>query len=268
MSLSSSPNSGNNGPYPHVAHLLSTTKWADPWSSIFHSLCGPLTQFSFQSLRDNEILVCVCIQEHSLTVMSVSNRTASPSSLLTSPSVRGLICAAAITQAPQLISNRWSPCFHQLFKLKPHKLLLSFTFSFKTSLISLYAYPNSFTLPRSPLPATHHQSLLLAPNIKQNPFPLESSTSPSELLLISVRASLFDSLQMSLNPLYTGQSHTHTHRCAHTDSQCNHKCSAVVTSVTNQDLCWPLCFQGHRQIVLPCTLMSVRLSDLLPWMVE
>lgn len=36
--------------------------------SLIHSLCGPLTQFSFRSFGDNETLPHLCIQQHSLTV--------------------------------------------------------------------------------------------------------------------------------------------------------------------------------------------------------
>lgn len=68
--------------------------------------------------------------------------------------------------------------------------------------------PNSFTLTHSPLPATHHHSFF-ALIIKQNPFPLEGRTSPCELLLIAVHASLFDSLQMSLTSC---KQDSHTHR--------------------------------------------------------
>lgn len=75
--------------------------------------------------------------------------------------------------------------------------------------------PNSFTLTHSPLPATHHPSLPHIRNIKQNPFPLERGTNPRELLLISVRASLFDSLQMSLTPCKQD-----THRHMYTVSSC------------------------------------------------
>lgn len=85
----------------------------------------------------------------------------------------------------QLIPSWRSTCFHQLFNLLSVMLSLSQLLHFS---------------PLSPLPATHHHSLLLALNIKQNPFPPDSRTNPFELLLISVRASLFDSLQMSLNP--------------------------------------------------------------------
>lgn len=189
MSLSCTPNSGNNGLHLHVAHVFSTIKWDYPRFSVFHSLCGPLTQFSFQSLGDNETLACLCIQAHSLTLRWVlAAEKAFPSSLLTSPSVRGLIFLAAISQARVFLPHLKLSIslFSSTFNLRNFTtaLFLSLIFppplSFIRSLslclpfclfFSPSAYPNFYSPPFSPpchppsLPPTRteHQTESISP---------------------------------------------------------------------------------------------------------
>lgn len=62
--MSSNRDSVNNGLCLQGAHLLSTVNLIYPRFLIFHSLCGPLSQFSFQSWADNETWVGFCIDDH------------------------------------------------------------------------------------------------------------------------------------------------------------------------------------------------------------
>lgn len=62
--MSSNLDSVKNGLCLQGAHLLSTVNLIYPRFLIFHSLCGPLSQFSFQSWADNETWVCFCIDDH------------------------------------------------------------------------------------------------------------------------------------------------------------------------------------------------------------
>lgn len=62
--LSSNLDGVNNGLCLQGAHLLSTVNLIYTRFLIFHSLCGPLSQFSFQGLADNETWICFCIDDH------------------------------------------------------------------------------------------------------------------------------------------------------------------------------------------------------------
>lgn len=202
--------------------------------------------------------------------MSTSSRKAFPSSLLTSPSVRGLIFLAAISQARvflphlKLLISMFSSTFNlQNFTTALFRFLSFFSLLYHSSSVCLYASLSAyFSL------SLHIPTLLLSPILPSLPptitpsysywtsnrihFPWRAGLAP-----VSCSWSLSEHLCLTAYKWAWTPGKQDTHTDAHTDSLHNHKCCAVVTSVTNQDLCWPLRFQRHRLIVLPCTLMSV-----------
>lgn len=151
------------------------------------------------------------------TQMRISSRKAFCSFLFTSPSVREPIFPAAISRARVLLRHLKLLIYLFSSTVEPlicWTLLPSFTFpplcleAQSCSSLPLSLYPNFCTL-LPPNPPTPHILPSLPPIITpsylywtSNRIHFPRTAGPArELLLIFVQASLFDSLQMSLNPL-------------------------------------------------------------------
>lgn len=190
---------------------------------------------------------CLCTQDQ----MSFSSRKAFPSFLLTSPSG---------TKAYFPSSHQSSSCFLNSSQIGDLPVFIScstfkcWTLSLSLSTLALFpSFSPPYHPPSLPPTCTEHQTESISPGQQDRPLWAALDLCPS----ISVWQ-----LTNEPEPL-VNRTHTDTHRFpTH-----NHKWSASVTSVTNQDMGWPLRFLRHGQIALMSVWPFTLWSNLWPLMV-